>query len=317
MTPLAATITYTAPGSLMLFGEHAVLYGQPALCAAIDTWMTVSLTPILEKRLTISSQLGDHDGPIDGAVAAPFQFIAACLESLNAPLPYGLAIEIHSEFSSKIGFGSSAALTVATLAGLLTLQDQEITPNALFKKAKAVIQKVQGHGSGCDAAASINGSIIYLDSTLDQVEKLEANIPITVVNCGYKTPTSEVIQIVQSKAEEDPDHFKKLYVKIGASSDVAKYGLINQQYRLLADTITCACSLQTDLGVNTPELQEIIEFLNAQPKILGAKISGSGLGDCVVGFGTIIPTTETRLFFERYQSYDVAITQKGLTRVEA
>ena len=114
-----ASFKASAPGSLMLLGEHAVLHGQPALVCAVNRRIHVSLAPRNDGAIRITSSLGRYSASIDRIKPAKsFRFVVAAIRRFGRKLTTGFDLRIDSEFSHKIGFGSSAAVTVATLAVL-------------------------------------------------------------------------------------------------------------------------------------------------------------------------------------------------------
>ena len=115
-----AAITTSAPGSLMLLGEHAVLHGKHALVCAINRRITIRLFPSLDNTVKIVSDLGNYQSPLDNLVDHPsFRFVLQAIRQQIQHVPRGFELKIDSEFSADIGFGSSAAVTVATHASLM------------------------------------------------------------------------------------------------------------------------------------------------------------------------------------------------------
>src|SRR5689334_7689388 len=108
----------SAPGSLMLLGEYAVLYGKPAIVCAVEKRMTVTLTPRTDQRIIIdSARLGHYETDLATLkIEKPFLFVLGALKHFQTKCRRGFNIEITAEFCDQIGFGSSAAVTVATLA---------------------------------------------------------------------------------------------------------------------------------------------------------------------------------------------------------
>ncbi|MCC5850695.1 MAG: GHMP kinase, partial [Verrucomicrobia bacterium] len=108
--------TASAPGTLMLMGEHAVLHGHRALCAAVDPRISVSLHPRQDRRLRVVSALGEMETDLKSLEPVPpFTFVMEAVR--RSGIHRGLDLDIQSGFSAEIGFGSSAAVTVATVAG--------------------------------------------------------------------------------------------------------------------------------------------------------------------------------------------------------
>ena len=281
-----AAITVSAPGSLMLLGEHAVLQGHRALVCAINRRITIRLFPSLDRSVKIVSALGNYQAPLDDLVDHPsFSFVIQTIRQQSEQIPSGFELKIDSEFSAEIGFGSSAAVTVAAHAALMHwIMDEPPEPEALFYQSLKTIQHVQGGGSGSDLAASVFGGVVGY-STVREFQPLDISVPLTAVYCGYKTPTPEVILKVEQLYAENPEKYDRIYAEIDSSVEQAVSSLQNHDFPAFGKILDRNHQLMDEMGVNTPELQEIVTALQADPEIFGAKISGSGLGDCAVGVG--------------------------------
>lgn len=110
----------SAPGSVMLMGEHAVVYGHQAIVCAVDKRITVKLTPRKDSVIEINSALGNHQTSISKIkVCAPFEFILNAVLKYQKKLKTGFDCLIESEIDATTGLGSSAAVSVAFMAALL------------------------------------------------------------------------------------------------------------------------------------------------------------------------------------------------------
>ena len=140
-----ASITVSAPGSLMLLGEHAVLHGHRAMVCAINRRITVHLVPTGEHSVKIVSGLGDCHFPLDDLGDHPsLRFVLQAIRQHLVKIPSGFAMEIDSEFSADIGFGSSAAVTVASHAALLKwINGAEPSREDLFFQSLETVHAVQ------------------------------------------------------------------------------------------------------------------------------------------------------------------------------
>lgn len=282
----AAAITVSAPGSLMLLGEHAVLHGHRAMVCAINRRITVRLYPSTNNSVKIVSDLGDYQSPLEDLVDHPsFGFVLQSIRQKIEHIPSGFELKIDSEFSADIGFGSSAAVTVATQAALMHwIMGEPPTPDTLFYQSLKTVQTVQGRGSGSDLAASVFGGVVGY-STVKEFQPLGISVPLTAVYCGYKTPTPEVILKVEQLRSGNPEKYERIYSEIDNSVKEAVAHLLNHDFPAFGKILNRNQQLMDEMGVNTSELQEIVTALQAEPEIFGAKISGSGLGDCAVGIG--------------------------------
>lgn len=295
----------------MLMGEHAVLHGRHALVCAVDRRLSVTLTPRPDDRVRIASVLGEDEAPLDALpLRDPFRFIWASLRSAPDGLPSGCDLSVQSDFSDRIGFGSSAAVTVATLAVLEAWAGRPLEHAALVRRATAVIRAVQGVGSGADAAASVFGGFLEYRAEPLKIEPLCATHPLTVIYSGYKTPTPEVIARVERERLQRPALYEGFFFEIDECVRTAVDAVCRDQWAELGMLMDQNHALMGALGVSDATLDTIVSALRRDPGILGAKISGSGLGDCAVGLGT---TREWRL---PYESIPCAMTNRGV-QVEA
>ncbi len=282
----SSAVAVSAPGSLMLLGEHAVLHGRRALVCAINRRITVRLRPLDDDRVRIESSLGSYEGTLQFLVDHPsFRFVLQAIRQHLDRIPSGFELRIDSEFSADIGFGSSAAVTVATHAAILNwLLGNPLDPLTLFDQSLQTVHEVQGRGSGADVAASVFGGIVGY-STSPSFEPVNVTVPLTAVYCGYKMPTPEVIRSVEQLRAINPDKYERIFDEMDASAIKAVECLRRHDLPGFGDILNRNQQLMDEMGVNTPELQEIVNALQADPDVFGAKISGSGLGDCAVGLG--------------------------------
>lgn len=311
----------SAPGTLMLLGEHAVLNNRPAIVLAIDKRITVILYTRLDQKIVISSQLGNCEfnlNEIDKVSDQPFfQFVLAVIQHFKEVLKknnQGFDLVIHSEFSHDCGLGSSAAVTVATVAVLLRLCSQNA--EMLFEIARKIIRDVQGVGSGADVAASVHGGVIvYQQQSPSIIKKIDHVLPLVVIYSGSKTPTPVVIKKVAALQNKYSDLINTLYDAIEQAVHHAAVFIENKDWARLGDVMNIQQGIMNALGVGTPVLNQLIDNLNTMSSIYGAKISGSGLGDCVIGIGT---DTESDSFLKMTQENSsikkmpLSVSQKGV-----
>ncbi len=281
-----AAITVSAPGSLMLLGEHAVLHGHRALVCAINRRITVRLSPLEEDEVQIVSGLGNYESPLMELVDHPaLRFVIQAVRQHVDQLPSGFELRIESEFSADIGFGSSAAVTVATHAAIFNWLLGEPPENELlFHQALKTVHAVQGRGSGADLAASVFGGIVNY-TTAPTFQPIAISMPLSAVYCGYKTPTPEVILKVEQLRADNADTYERIFAEMDRGAANAMECLRNHDLPGFGRILNRNQQLMDEMGVNTPELQEIVDALHACPDVFGAKISGSGMGDCAIGIG--------------------------------
>lgn len=266
----------------MLMGEHAVLQGSAAISCAVQSRLTVSINRLTTNRLIIHSALGTYESTIDSITPdSRFRFVLACLEGQSS----GLEVTISSEFSSTVGLGSSAAVTVATMGALLGPNVDRLT---LFHKSVAVVRKVQKVASGADVAASVFGGAVFYRMDPVVIEPLPCLLPLTLIYSGSKMATTEVIARVLAEQKKHPDTFTAIFKLMDLLTHQAKEAIRQQDLKTLGELFNQHHGLQEALGTANRPLAEIVHLLRQEPAIFGAKISGSGLGDCCIGLGSCI-----------------------------
>ena len=269
----------------MLLGEHAVLHGRRALVASVNQRLTVTLTPRTDRQLEIRSALGEHTTSLDELEPHPkFRFILAAAAA--APVvSSGLTLEVRAEFSDQIGFGSSAAVTVATVAALRRFDGLPTDPRAIFLSAREIIRSVQGRGSGADVAASVYGGLVLYRADPLELEPLPFHPLLTAVYSGSKLPTPEVIRIVEEQRIREPERFEVLYDLMDRCSAEAAEEARAGRWDRVGGLLDIGQGIMESMDLSNAALDAIIKALRSDPGIRGAKISGSGLGDCAIGLG--------------------------------
>lgn len=298
-------ICVSAPGSLMLLGEHAVLHGHSCLVAAIDRRVRISILPRNDGLATMTSALGHYEGDRDSLPDHPdFRFAVGALRALPDALPAGLDLLIDADMPPTIGFGTSAAVTVAILGALQTASGKALSPTAILANARAVIQQVQGRGSGADAAASALGGIVHycMEGAPSVISR--SPHPVTALYCGYKTATPDVIRRVEETWKDRPCELEQIYSRIGVTAEEGVTVL--EDSSAFGAVLNKGHALMQQLGVGTPELESCAEMLRGLDGISGSKISGSGLGDCVIGWGRASSLPRT------FESFNLCISAEGV-----
>ena len=156
-------IKVSAPGKLVLFGEHAVVHGKPCIVTAVDQRMKVKANFNGEDELVVNApQLGikNYKRTVSelGSQEMPKQvsFVEAVLKRFfeKYGLKKGLNITTHSQFSHTFGFGSSSAITITVIKALSLLYKIKLSDKEIFDLGYRAVLDIQGVGSGFDLAAA-------------------------------------------------------------------------------------------------------------------------------------------------------------------
>lgn len=317
-------ITVSAPGSVMLMGEHSVVKGYKAIACALDKRIEVCLIPRCDRVVNIDSEVGKYHGHLDELVVnKELSFVLTAIVLEKDQLEYGFDLVIRAQFAHTLGLGSSAAVTVATIKALALYSEQNISESQHLAKSLAVVHRVQKRGSGTDLAASIYGGVISYQITIDNstsacktvVERLPMLPDIALYYVGYKTTTANVLAKVAAQENQHSALYANIYRMMGDITLSAIDACKQQSWQALGKLMNMYQGQMDSLGVNDRALSDIVYRLRADHReitntsdntILGAKISGSGLGDCVISLGK----TEHELV--GYQTIDITITSEGV-----
>jgi len=275
----------SAPGKIILFGEHAVVYGKHALVSAINKRCRVKVKRAEDFR--IKSQIG-----ITGLDFKIHPYVSFAVKRFGEVVNIkGAEIEIESEIPIGSGLGSSAAVIVATIKALSAEFDVDLSKEEIFEMAKKVEIDVQGRASGIDPFISTYGGAWLFPERL----KVEVPFSFFVFNLGEKS-TAEMVSKVAGLKERHPEIVERIFDAIDLISLEARKNM--NDVKFISELISFNQSLLRAIGVSTPEIDVLIAKLEKEG--MTAKITGAGGGGCVFGIytgnkpeGSIIVECET------------------------
>lgn len=246
-------MTVSAPGKLLLMGEHAVVYGRPCIVTAIS------------ERLVVS----------EGKSYGDTRFLDAAIAYWGKQ---GMKLAATSAFSGVYGFGSSSAVTVAALKYLRP----NATSRELFDAAYKIVLDIQGNGSGFDVAAAIWGGTLNFVAGGKVIEPLKIKkIPLVVGYTGIKADTSLIVQNVWEKREKNRERVDRIFEAITKLVEDAKSKMLEGDWERVGKLMDFNQEYLRDLGVSSEKLESLISAAKGAGAY-GAKLSGAGGGDCMI-----------------------------------
>lgn len=284
-------ITISAPGKLMLLGEHAVVYGSPCIVTAVGQRMkaTVELTdePTFELNAP-DVQIENYTKPMSelgiGDIPKGAKFVEIAVRNFieKHPLSGGLRVETASEFSSQFGFGSSSASTVCTIKALSEISGANLDNKVVFDLAYKTVLDIQGKGSGFDVAAAVYGGTLYFKKGGEVIEPLNIDaLPLIVGYSGIKADSVSLMNQVLEKAEKYPQVIEDIYSNIGKLVEQAKPKVLSKDWASLGELMNFNEGYLSSLGVEGKKLADMI-YGAREGGAYGAKLSGGGIGDCMI-----------------------------------
>ena len=260
----------SAPGKIYLFGEHAVVYGKRAIACAIDLRTTVEITRG-GKGIHIQSVYKDDPdkNPYIRTAIKKFQRLHD-VDDIN--------ISVASKIPIASGLGSSAAVTVATVAALNEEYRAGMTPDEIASMGYATELDVQGAASPTDTFVSTMGGTVIVP---DRKMLPPITCGLVVGHTGLSKSTSRMVSRVRALKEKYPGIVDGIMDCIGEISAKGEALVLKNDYRAIGELMNVNQGLLDALGVNIPELSLQINAARAHGAY-GAKITGAGGGGCMV-----------------------------------
>jgi mevalonate kinase len=271
----------SAPGKIILFGEHAVVYGRPALAVPVNQvraevevsdssragiWIDASAVKLHAELNTLPS---DH--PI-AAVIHNFLFLSRLSRFPD------LEIKISSTIPVASGLGSGAAVTIALTRALASHLNYAMTDEELNAFAYEIEKLHHGTPSGIDNTVVTYARPVYFVKG-QPLELFKAGKPFTIViaDTGVSAPTKESVGDVRRLWIDDRSRWETVFDKIGEISFTARRAIEAGRPELLGELMDENHSLLQKLTVSLPELDQLVEAAR-KAGALGAKLSGGGRG---------------------------------------
>jgi mevalonate kinase len=300
-----SVITATAPGKVILFGEHAINRGQPALSTAVGVYARCMVSTRADvfhfhsgTRTHITSreditQLARHVNDWRAAenydsirvlaaadFFAPQKYILAT--AFGDALPIGLDLAWESEIPSSSGLGSGGAAFTAMVAAITPLCP---TPPTLAQRASwAHYGDIIAHGgiaSALDTQTSLLGGVIrYTGQGLAESVPCADGLCLVIGHTGVSAATSEVNSHVRRWLAENPDSRMAYFQTIGTLARTALPLLARGDWGELGKLFTLNQLVLEKIGVSCPEIDRLVEAALGAGAY-GAKISGSGGGGII------------------------------------
>jgi mevalonate kinase len=287
---MAQTIS-KAPGKIILFGEHAVVYGQPAIAVPIpQRYATVTIEPIIhgDKDIQIvAPDIGLHM-PLS-AVSDDLPFALICnLVKEHGKLHHlpAMKIHIHSTIPVAAGLGSGAAVSVALARALCTFLGVEHTDSDISQIAFEAEKVLHGNPSGIDnTVIAYKRGIYYQKEHPIQWISIKDPIHLLIVNSGKQKSTKIMVDMVAQQIANNPLQTQEKIRRIGNITMQAKEFLAQGNLESLGKAMLENHQLLQDLGVSTPDLDLLVEMA-MKNNAYGAKLSGAGGGGNMIILGS-------------------------------
>jgi mevalonate kinase len=311
---MCSRVTVSAPGKVTLFGEHAIVYGYPAIVASINRRVYVTASPRNDSSIKIIAKDLRTPGLIitykDGGVEVTTDYerslsaMAYLNKSVELTSKYvgrfkGVDLIVSSEMPVGAGLGTSAAVSVATVYAYSRILGYELTKEEIAKIAWNVEKEVQGIASPMDTSISTFGGFLKLwgDGKVFHRERINVDmrLPLVIAYVERKASTKDMVLKVRKLLSRHTSLVKGVMNLIGEVTKKAEKALRDEDLYALGELMNINQGLLDALGVSDMRLSELV-YIAREAGAIGSKLTGAG------GGGAIIALTP-----ERRDSVEVAL----------
>ena len=305
----------SAPGKVILFGEHFVVYGVKAILCAINKRVTVTAEKIKEEKISIKSDIGDLELELNKPISEinsplkPFYYLANKMIQNQST---GIEIKIESDIPLGAGLGSSSACCVAGAAAVSKLFSEK-TKEEILELAIEAERTIFENTSGADCTVCTYGGIIEYEKEKGFIKiKSEPNFHLIIANSNIKHSTESIVSKVKQFKNEDTERFSKLCNdESKLIEDVLQLLKENNIQKLGQKVVQNQKYLET-IGISNEKLKDMIKI--GQESSFGTKITGAGDGGCVFSLTDESNLENTINGFKKknYDCFSVKIDYDGL-----
>lgn len=280
-TQAMSEIHSSAPGKVILFGEHAVVYGRPAIAVPVvqvQATATVradapgSGLTLVARDLDVSVRLSD--APRDDPLAV---IARLTLDRLGLAQP-DASLTVHSTIPIASGMGSGAAVSTAVARALAAHLGHDLDPATVSALVYEVEKIHHGNPSGIDNTVVVYTLPVYfVQGRPAETFTIGAPLRLLIADTGIASPTRLAVGSVRQGWEQNPSQYEALFDWIanivGRARAYLEEGMVGELGLLMDENHT----LLGELGVSSLELDRLVRAAR-QAGALGAKLSGAGQG---------------------------------------
>lgn len=314
----------SAPGKLLLFGEHAAVYGHPAVGVALDRTLTVEVTPDPEWRFCFGRSVPCEDfGGKYRSFFPHLERISSTADLAERCKRLRGRVVVDADVPIASGFGSSAALCAA-LAQLL-LPSERSSDEEVWRIAHRLEAYFHGTASGIDTGLVVLGGVRAFRFTADRELPVAhpVRLPSTSIVYGSiprTATTHDLVAGVRGALTREPEATHSVLARLGAIADTVAGGGVSTTAELGA-LASEAHGLLRRLGVSNDALNEIVE-VGVRGGATGGKLSGAGGGGAFFlvcsddGTAENVRDKITRLIGHKATAQPVILQMKASTEID-
>jgi len=288
----------TACGKIILLGEHAVVYGFPAVAVPFRSLRAAAEFSEESGRFRIEAPDIGLDAALDDLPEKnPLAFcVRHTLEVLHKKIPEGRLI-LTSDIPVASGLGSGAAVSTAVVRVLASAAGKNLSPLEISRIVFEVERIYHGTPSGVDnTVIAFERPIFFRRGDEPEILAVGAPMHLLVADSGIRSETRDAVGGVRERRQADPERYDGLFRQIGELAEAGRRQLEAGQTESLGAAMNHCHDLLRAIEVTTPGLDRLVDSAR-QAGAFGAKLSGAGLGGNVIALvdPRRIPAVESAL----------------------
>ena len=281
-----------APGKIILFGEHAVVYGRPAIAVPVkqvqveaivraDPRGTAGNIRIQAPNVNLDANLADL--PEDHPLARAIQGVIASLGIDRLP---ACTLRITSTIPVAAGLGSGAAVSVAAIRAVSAFLGRPLPDERVSALAYEVEKLHHGTPSGIDNTVVTYARPVYFVRG-QPVETFAVPVPFTIVigDTGISSPTSIAVGDLRQDWQADPARYEPVFDAVGQIAIQARQAIARGRPEVLGPLMDQNHAWLCEMGVSSPELDRLVAAAR-KAGALGSKLSGGGRGGNMIAIAS-------------------------------
>lgn len=270
-------------GKLILLGEHGVVYGRPAIAAALPRGAEATAEPADAARLSVEAWNVDFAADAIQADERAEQLRQAfCALLAGYATPPALRVRVRLGLPTAAGLGGSAALSVAIVRALDEALGIERDSAAVAELALAAERVFHGNPSGIDSALAAHGGVsLYRKGAPLEAIKLGRKLTLVVGHSGEPGSTRETVASVARQHARNPARIDQIFDGMEALVVNGRSALASGELWRLGQLMVLNQKLLVSLLLSTPRLEEMCQVAE-KAGALGTKLTGGGGGGCMI-----------------------------------